>query len=494
LKEYHLKIETENRDDHQIKIVAESDEATLETFKQKASRKISNESKIPGFRPGKAPYTVIRRIYGDEVIQKQAIEMMIDDIYPKLIEETKVKPYGPGSLEKIESEVPPKFSFLVPLEPVVELKDFHGIRQEYVLPVVSDKDVEDYLERVRKTYATAEPVERSAEKGDLVYLKLKGTGLNPETKKEEELIKDTPLQMMIEDTTFGENDFPFKDFDQKLIGVKANEEQKLDYDYPADFADPKLAGKTVHFTFTIQSIKFMKLPEVNDELAKMVGGFENADALKAAIRKQLEGNAKSEYERKYFDELIEKISKDATVKYPPQALEDEIEHVLNSIRNDLASQKMDLETYLKTIKKEKDTFIKEDVTPVAIKRLTQSLIFEEIAHKENIKLDEKELNNAFSQTIQELQVTSDFQKMQRKLSPQRLSNAIAMQAANRLMSNHVLDRLKEIATGEFEKKEAEEKSKTVSAETNVETSKEPVSEKPKASKKPKGEKTEAVQK
>ena len=488
-----MKIETENRDDHQIKIIVESDEATLETFKGKASRKISNESKIPGFRPGKAPYAVIRRIYGDELIQKQAIELMIDDIYPKIIEETKVKPYGPGTLEKIESETPPIFSFLVPLEPEVKMKDFHDIRQEYILPTISDKDVEDYLERVRKTYATAEPVERPAEKGDLVYLKLKGIVLNPETKQEDELVKEAPLQMMIGDTTFGENDFPFKDFDQKLIGVKANEEQKLDYDYPADFAVSKFAGKTVHFTYTIQSIKFMKLPEVNDELAKMVGGFENADAMKSAIRKQLEVNAKSEYERKYFDELIEKISKDATVKYPPQALDDEIEHVLNSIRNDLVSQKMDLETYLKTIKKEKATFINEDVKPVAIKRLEQSLIFEEIAHKENIKLDEKELNNAFSQTIQELQVTSDFQKMQRKLSPQRLSNVIAMQAANRLMSNHVLDRLKDIATGEYEQKQAEE-AKKASEKKLEESSKKPASESPKPLKKEKSEKSDPVQK
>jgi len=488
-----LKIETKERDDHQINIIAESDEATLETFKTKASRKISNESKIPGFRPGKAPYAVIRRMYGDELIQKQAIEMMIDDIYPKLIEETKIKPYGPGSLEKIESEVPPRFSFLVPLEPEVKVKDFHSLRQEYVLPTVSDKDVEDYLERVRKTYATAEPVERPAEKGDLVYLKLKGKGLNPETKQEEEWVKEAPLQMMIGDTTFGENNFPFKDFDQKLIGVKAGEEQELEYDYPADYFDAKLAGKTVHFTFTIQSIKFMKLPEVNNDLAKMVGGFENADAMKAAIRKQLEVNAKSEYERKYFDELISKISKDAYVKYPPQALDDEIEHVLNSIRNDLASQKMDLETYLKTIKKDKDTFIQEDAKPVAVKRLEESLIFEEIAHMENIQLDEKELNSAFSQTIQELQVTSDFQKMQRKLSPRKLSNAIAMQAANRLMSNHVLDRLKAIATGEFEKKQTEEALKT--SETNLEKPQtEPVAESPKQVKKTKTEKPETVQK
>ncbi len=136
-----LKIETENRDDHQIQIVAESDETALESFKVKASRKIASESKIPGFRPGKAPYAVIRRIYGDELIQKQAVEMMIDDMYPKIIEETKIKPYGPGTLDKIISENPPRFSFLVPLEPEVKIKDFHTIRQEYNLPAMLEMNI-----------------------------------------------------------------------------------------------------------------------------------------------------------------------------------------------------------------------------------------------------------------------------------------------------------------------------------------------------------------
>jgi trigger factor len=454
-----LKIETQNREDNQIQITAESDSTTFESFKLKAARKIARETKIPGFRPGKAPFAVIRRIHGDELIKKQAIEMMIDDKYPEIISEAQVKPYGPGTLEKIISEDPPKFQFLVPLEPSVKIEDFHNIRQEYTPPEIMDKDVEEYLSRVRKAYATAEPVDRAAKKGDLVYLKIKGTAINPVSNQNEELIKETPLQILVEDPSSGENDFPFKGFDKILIGLKTNEEKNVDYTYPPDSLDKKMSGKTVNFSLSIQSIKVMKLPEVNDEFAKLVGGFENSEGLRNGIRKQLEANAKNEYERKYFDEIIESIRKDTVIKYPPQALDDEVEHVLNSIRNDLATQKLDLETYLKTINKDKNTFLAEEVKPVAVKRLEQSLIFEEIAKKENIKLDEKELKEAFSQTVQELQVTNDFQKIKRKISPQRLSNAIAIQTANRLMSNRVLERLKNIATGEFDKAKKKENQK-----------------------------------
>jgi trigger factor len=179
-----------------------------------------------------------------------------------------------------------------------------------------------------------------------------------------------------------------------------------------------------------------------------MGNFESMDALRNTIRSQLEATNKNEYERHYFDELIKKIRSKATIKYPPQALEHEIEHVIEHVKEDLAGQKLDLETYLKTIKKEKDQFIKEEITPVAIKRLEQSLIFEELANQEKIKLEEKDLGQAYTQTIQELQMTTDFQRLQRKMTPAKLSNAIALQAANRLMSDRVFDRLKAIATGQ----------------------------------------------
>ncbi len=447
-KDSKLKIEKQLLADQQIKIIAESDNETLEQFKLRAVRKIARDTKIPGFRPGKAPSNVIRRMYSDELIQKEAIELLVDDMYPKVIDEAKIKPYGPGALEEILSQEPPKFSFRIPLEPEIHLGDYRAIRQEYHLDPIADKDVEDYLHRLQTSYATAEPVERPAEKGDLVYLKVNGTFKEIKEGEVSEIYKDVSSQVLIGDDSFQENNFPFEKFDQLILGAKANDEKIFVHSYPFDHQNEKIAGKEIEFKIIVQSIKAMKLPALDDAFAKTMGNFESMDALRNTIRTQLEATKKNEYERQYFDELIEKIRSNATIKYPPQALEHEIEHVLEHIKEDLATQKLDFETYLKTIKKEKDQFIKEEITPVAIKRLEQSLIFEELATQEKIKLEEKELGQAYTKTVQELQMTTDFQRLQRKMTSAKLSNAIALQAANRLMSDRVFDRLKAIATGQ----------------------------------------------
>lgn len=443
-----MKIEKQLLADQQIKIIAESDNETFEQFKLLALKKIAHDTKIPGFRPGKAPTNVIRRMYSDELIQKEAIELLIDDMYPKVIDEAKIKPYGPGALEEILSQEPPKFSFRIPLEPEVQLGEYRAIRKEYNLEPIEEKDVEDYLHRLQTSYATAEPVERPAEIGDLVYMKIYGSAKDSKEGESTEIYKDVSSQVLIGDASFQENNFPFDKFDQLIIGIKTGEEKFFSHSYPSDNLNEKIAGKEIEFKVTAQSIKAMKLPALDDAFAKTMGNFESMDALRSTIRTQLEATKKNEYERQFFDELIEKIRSSANIKYPPQALDHEIEHVIEHVKEDLVGQKLDLETYLKTIKKEKDQFIKDEITPVAIKRLEQSLIFEELANQEKIKLEEKDLGQAYSQTIQELQMTADFQRLQRKMTPAKLSNAIALQAANRLMSDRVFDRLKAIATGQ----------------------------------------------
>ena len=157
-----MKIETQTRDDHQVRLVVEVEPESMEKFKHQAARKISREAKIPGFRPGKAPYDVIRRIYGDQTITNQAVELMVDEIYPEVIEQSGIKPGGPGSLEEIISMAPPTVAFLIPLEASVELGDFHSIRQEYTPPVVTDEEVEKSIQRLRTNYATVEPADRPA--------------------------------------------------------------------------------------------------------------------------------------------------------------------------------------------------------------------------------------------------------------------------------------------------------------------------------------------
>jgi len=221
-----LKLEKISVKDQQIQVTAELDDVIFEQFKQKAARKISQRAKIPGFRPGKAPYNVIQRTYGDETIEEQAKELLVDDIYPKVINEAEIKPFGPGTLDKVVSVHPPKFSFIIPLEPEVKLGDYHTIQQPYKIPNVTEKEVEDYIHRLQTSYSTAEPVERPAQEGDLVYLKLSGKLANPAEHEDPIILKETTSQALIGDEAFEENDFPFKGFANKLIGMSANEEKK----------------------------------------------------------------------------------------------------------------------------------------------------------------------------------------------------------------------------------------------------------------------------
>ncbi|GAP14852.1 trigger factor [Longilinea arvoryzae] len=449
-----MKIETQPREDHQVKIIAEFDAETMEGFKRRAARKISQETRIPGFRPGKAPYDIVRRTYGDDAIQKQAIEILVDDQYSKILDEAGVKPGAPGALEDILSTDPVKLSFIVPLAPEVTLGDYKAIRKEYEAPAVTEEQIDEYLRRLQTSYATAEPVEHPAEKGDLVYYMLSGHLTQPAEGEDAEVIKDGPAQVIIGEDTLSDKDWPYAGFAEELIGLSANAEKTVKHTFAEDDKDEKLRGREVEFHITVQSIKSLHLPELNDEFAQTMGEFSTFEELKASAVKQLEANTKHEYDEKFFDELFEQIASESTIKYPPQVLEDEKEHILEHLTEDLSKNNLDLDTYLKLINTNRETFMAEQVTPAAVKRLTRSLVLEELGRAEKIELAEAEVNNAVNGTLNQLSATPGFNP---KKVTERVVNAIAMDAVSRLYNQRILDRLKAIATGEAEKAAAEPK-------------------------------------
>lgn len=443
-----MKIEKEIREDHQVRIVAEFDPADFEKYVQQAARKISRETKVPGFRPGKAPIAVIRRMVGDEAIQQQAVELMVDAVYPDVLTEADVTPSRAGSLEEIISIDPPKFAFIVPLQPEVDLGDYRSVRKEYAFEPVSDTEVDEFVKRLQTGYATTEEVERPAQDGDVVYLKLTGTLTDPDEEQEAEFIKETTFQVAIGDPTLSPDRWPYPGFSKELLGLAAGEEKEIEYIYPEDAEVEKVRGKRILFHVTIESVKALKLPELNDEFAKTMGNFETMDDLRVAARENLEQNKRQEYDRQYFNELVDAIAEGATVKYPPQYLDDEKDSVLHNVEHNLADQRMDMETYLKLMKMDRETFIAQEIEPAARKRLERSLIMDEIARAEDIKLQEGELRSAFDETFAELQQTTDLKAMQRQLSQKGMADAIAYEAASRAMNRAVLNRLKNIATGQ----------------------------------------------
>jgi len=446
-----LKIETELRDDHQMKVVAEFEADVLEKYKHQAARKLSSRAKIPGFRPGKAPYDVIVRMYGEEAINDEAKGLLVDESYPKILDEAKINPAAPGSLEEISETEPIKATFIVPLEPTVDLGDYKSLRKKYSVKAVAEKQIDEFIERMRKNFATAEPSTKPAAENDLVAVKVDATLTKPVDDEKAEILTDSPLQVIIGENDPEVTDFPYPGFGDNLVGLKENEEKSFKYSYPEDSKYDRLRGKEVEFKVVVESVKTLTLPELNDEFAQSVGDFENLAKLREMVRTQLESQAKNEYERTYFDELIEKLVKGAKIKYAPQTLEHEMEHVVESIEQDLSQQHMELDAYLKTIKKEKDAWMEEDVKPAAQKRLERSLVLDQLAQEEKVEVGNEELQNEFTQMVNEMAYNSDPKKLQKELKSERFANALAMEAASRLLNRKVLDCLKDIATGKAEK-------------------------------------------
>jgi trigger factor len=207
--------------------------------------------------------------------------------------------------------------------------------------------------------------------------------------------------------------------------------------------------------------------------------------MKETIRTRLETNSREEFDQKYFTDIIDRVHEQSTLKYPPQALKEEIEEVLRSIEQDLSNQKLDLDTYLKIRKTDKDIFIETDVKPTAIKRLERSLILDEVSKSENIKVDQQQLESGFNTTLSELQTSGELPKLRRRIGDEKLANVIAMQTASRLINSQVLARLKEIATGKYieaatdtpvvvEQTTTEPENSAINAESKANTEESPV--------------------
>jgi trigger factor len=462
-----LKLEKKELKNHQVEIIAEVEIKRFENYKSIAARKISKESKIPGFRPGKAPYDVIQRIYGEELIEDRAVEELVNNIYPEIIKEAEIEPYGPGKLENIIDKNPPKYKFIIPLAPVVNIKDYIAVRHPYKLPKVQKKEIDQVLSDLQTNYATAEDVSRKSKIGDLVSVKINAVMQKPSKDEKSEILKDTPHQVILGEHK-NEEQFPYKGFMDQLMDLEIGSKKEFEHKYSKDSQYENLQGKIVDFTIEVEAIKELIKPELNDEFAKMVGidSFEN---LTQSVTDQLETGKRNEYDNEYFDKVLDKLISKATIKYPPEMLEAEIADVQKNFEQNLTQQNLDLDTYLKINKREKDDFIEKDIKPAALKRLEQSLVIEEFSKLEKIEIDQQDLQKEYSKSFLQMQSSPNYKKMQKQMTTKKMADALVMQAASRLLHQNSLARLKEIASGEAEKATKEESQKTENESSIKET-------------------------
>jgi trigger factor len=461
-----LNIEKQYQEDHSVKLIVDVDQEKMNTYKRRAATKISSRSKIPGFRPGKAPYDIVVRTIGEAAITEQAVDLFIDSEYSNILKEADVNPGAAGTLESVESLEPPKLIFRIPLAPEVDLGDYHSVRVPYEWEAPGEKDVESALEELRQMYAATENVDRAIEVGDYVLV-----DVSSETPELNRTGFATFVRSEDRDT-----EWPFNGFAKEMIGLKAGENKTIKHSFPEDWEVEELKGKSVEIETTVKTVRGVILPDLDDELAKKTGAGETLDELKVAVKKDVEKRSQDTYDDTYFVELIEKIKEGATLKYHAHTIEHEGEHVLSELSNRLAQQSMDLETYFKMRETTREKFIEEEVNPVAKKRLERGLLLDEIVRKEKIQIDNAALEAEYNDTINGLiQQGMDFSKMRGgKKGQKQLGEAIAMESASRVMTRKALDMLKSIAMGEYKpveeivEEEAKEDASHVQAESELE--------------------------
>jgi trigger factor len=298
----------------------------------------------------------------------EAIDLLVHDMYPKVLDEAEIKPYGPGSLTNITQIDPPVLEFQVPLEPTVKLGDYKAVRVPYELKPTEEQEVEDMLTNLRERYATYTKVERPAQEGDQVVVHLSSERAKPEEGQSVILIRDRETSVTIdpeEKDTNGE--WPFPGFSRQLIGLSAGDEKTIEYTYAEDSVLESLRGTEAIFRVQVDAVNLPGMPVLDDEFAKTLGE-ESLETLRTEIRKSIEERAKSEYDSDYHDKLMAELLKDAEIKYPPQMLEHEIDGMIEQLKNRMQQQGVDYPTYLKTRQLD-DVGFREEIQPNAVERL-----------------------------------------------------------------------------------------------------------------------------
>lgn len=444
-----MKTEKIYTDDHQVKITAEFEAEMLEQFKRRAARKIAQRTRIPGFRPGKAPYNMVVNHVGEATVTQEALELMLDDVYPKVIDAEGISPWGPGNLDAVKSENPPVFEFTIPLAPETDLREIESLQKEYKPVVVSDKDVEEFIARARRSYATLVPVTTPAAEETVVYLNLEGRDANPAEGADPIVVKSGPQQALItSESEEKDQEYPYRGFARDLMGHTTDETFELTHVYAADDDDKDLTGKTVVFTVTIQSIKGLELPAMDEEFLKTMGGFDTVENLEKGVREHLQNEMTRTYDDEYYLDLIDQLREKSILKYPPQMLDEEEKNVLHRIEHDLSHRNLDLDLYLKLRKSDRDTFMAEEVKPTAKNRLERSLVMDAIVKKYDIKVKNEQLDGEVTEVVNELMRSGEFEELQKEMGSKKFAQNVSMEAANRALENAIRAQLKSIASPE----------------------------------------------
>ncbi len=378
-----------------IEVSAEKFNDAMKAAYKKSVGKIN----VPGFRRGKAPMSVIEKMYGADIFYEDAANIIIPEAYEEEVEASDVEPVARPNVDVVQIEKGKSFIFTatVAIKPEVTLGKYTGVEVEALSAEVSDDDIMEELKAEQEKNASMVTVEdRAAENGDTVTIDFEGfvDGEAFEGGKG----TDYPLVL-------GSHSF-IDTFEEQLEGKNTGEETDVNVTFPEDYQAAELAGKPALFKVTIKKIEKKILPDIDDELAQDVSEFDTLDEYKADIKAKLLEKKEKENRAKKEDAVIEQIIEGAEMEIADDMVTAQTENMLREFAQNIQMQGISIEQYMQFTGNTAQGMM-EQMKPQALKRIQSRLVLEAVAEAENIDVSDEETTEKIEQIAKSYGMEAD---------------------------------------------------------------------------------------
>ena len=380
-----MSLQVEKLENNMAKLTIEVPANDLEKALQSAYMKQKNKIAMPGFRKGKVPRQMIEKMYGPEVFYDEAANRMISEAYAKAYDESELEIPSQPTIDIVQLEKGKSFIFTaeVAVKPEVKLGEYKGLKVDKYSTRVTQKEVDEEIEKVREQHARiVEVTDRAVADKDDVTLDFEGfvDGVAFEGGKGE----NYPL-------TIGSGSF-IPGFEEQLIGAEIDKETEVKVTFPEEYQAKELAGKEAVFKCTVHEIKAKELPELDDEFASEVSEkAETLDAYRAEVKAQIKERKENEGKAKKEDQAVEQAVANAEIDLPEPMVDLQAKQMADDFARRIMQQGLSVEQYFQFTGLSEEKMM-EELKPQAEKRIRTRLVLEAIVAAENIEVSDERLD------------------------------------------------------------------------------------------------------
>ena len=427
-----MSLQVEKLEHNMAKLTVEVAAEDVEKALQAAYLKQRKQINIPGFRKGKVPRQMIEKMYGPEVFYDEAANNMIPDAYAKAYDESELDIVSQPKIEVVQMEKGKPFIFTaeVATKPEVTLGDYKGLKVDKVSTRVTQKEVDEEIEKERERNArTIEVTDRAVQDKDEVTLDFEGfvDGVAFEGGKGE----DYPL-------TIGSGSF-IPGFEEQLIGAEIDKEVEVNVTFPKEYHSEELAGKDATFKCTVHTIKAKELPELDDEFASEVSECETMDAYRAEVKKNIKERKERTGKEKKENQAVDQAIENAQMDIPEAMIEFQVRQMADDFARRILQQGLTVEQYFQFTGMTAEKMM-EEMRPQAEKSIKTRLVLEAIVKAENIEVSDERVEEELTKMAEAYQMEVEkLKEFMGENEKKQIKEDLAVQEAITLLVNESVE-------------------------------------------------------